>query len=205
MTDGPLLWYLNRSTGLVLLVLLTLTLVLGVVATRGDRAPGRRTRVPRFVTQSLHRNLGLLATTLLVVHVATAVLDEYVDIRWWQSALPWHLHYRPFWLALGILALDLMLAAVATSLVRERIGPRVWLAIHLTTYPVWALALAHGLGIGTDTGAGWARGVYVGCGVAVVLAGALRLLGRRRTTAATTTPAPTVEVDEPSTVSGWLR
>ena len=40
MTDGPLLWYLNRGTGVVALVLLTLTTVLGVLATR--RPPGRR-------------------------------------------------------------------------------------------------------------------------------------------------------------------
>ena len=32
MIDGPFLWYLNRGTGVVALVLLTLTTVLGLVA-----------------------------------------------------------------------------------------------------------------------------------------------------------------------------
>lgn len=47
MSDGPLLWYLNRATGVVLLVLLTLSVVLGVLAMGGR--PGRA--VPRFVSQ----------------------------------------------------------------------------------------------------------------------------------------------------------
>ena len=82
--EGPLLWYVNRSTGMVLLVLLTLTVLLGALSTRGDAG----SRVPRFAVQSLHRNLGLLATVMLVLHVTTAVLDEFVDIRWWQAVVP---------------------------------------------------------------------------------------------------------------------
>ena len=81
---GPLLWYLNRSTGLVLLALLTVTTVLGVLATgRGGRL------LPRFVGQALHRNLALWSVVLLVLHVTTAVVDTYVDIRWWQAVVPW--------------------------------------------------------------------------------------------------------------------
>ena len=33
MSEGPLLWYLNRATGLTLLVLLTASVVLGVLST----------------------------------------------------------------------------------------------------------------------------------------------------------------------------
>ena len=55
--EGPFLWYLNRGTGVVVLVLLTITTVLGVVAL-GNRS-GRG--LPRFVSQALHRNLALLS------------------------------------------------------------------------------------------------------------------------------------------------
>lgn len=174
--EGPLLWYVNRSTGVVLLVLLTATVVLGVLSTRGHAG----TRLPRFVVQAVHRNLGLLTTVLLVVHVASAVLDEYVDIRWWQSFVPWQLHYEPLWLALGIVALDLMVAVVVTSLVRERLPHRAWFAVHLTTYATWVVSMVHGLGIGTDTGAPWARWTYVACAAAVLLALLVRLAGPTR-------------------------
>ena len=94
--DGPLLWYVNRSTGLVLLALLTATVAPRragpPAATPGPGCPVRRRR-------SLHRNIGLLSLLLLVIHVVTAVLDEFVDIRWWQAFVPADLHYEPVWLA----------------------------------------------------------------------------------------------------------
>ena len=104
MTDGPLLWYLNRGTGVVVLVLLTLTTVLGIASIGGRPARG----VPRFVTQALHRNAALLAVVLLAAHVASAVVDTYVDIRWWQAFWPFGATYEPLWLGLGAVALDLM-------------------------------------------------------------------------------------------------
>ena len=89
--DGPFLWHLNRGSGLVLLVVLTGSALLGIWATRGDAG----TRVPRFAVQALHRNLAVLGVVLTAVHVASAVLDEFVDIRWWQAILPWRLAYEP--------------------------------------------------------------------------------------------------------------
>ena len=53
---SPLLWYLNRGTGVVLLVLFTATVVLGVLATGRSTTP----LWPRFVTQGLHRSLAAL-------------------------------------------------------------------------------------------------------------------------------------------------
>ena len=173
--EGPVLWYVNRSSGLVLLVLLTLTVLLGTVSTRGEAG----SRVPRFVLQSLHRNVGLLTMVLLGLHVITAVLDEYVDIRWWQALAPWQLHYEPVWLALGIVALDLLIAVVVTSLARRHLSLRAWWLVHMTTYAVWGLSLLHGIGIGTDSSAGWTRWLYVGCGALVAAAVVLRFAHRR--------------------------
>lgn len=174
MTDGPLLWYLNRSTGLVILVLLTVSTVLGVLSVGGR--PGRG--VPRFVTQALHRNLALLSVLVLGVHVSSAVVDSYVDIRWWQAFVPIGATYQPLWLGLGTLALDLIVVVVATSLLRSRLGHRAWRGLHLLSWAAWVLAVVHGVGIGTDLRASvaWAVVPTVACVVAVVGAGGLRLL-----------------------------
>jgi methionine sulfoxide reductase heme-binding subunit len=174
--EGPLLWYVNRSTGVVLVVLLTATVLLGVWSSRGDAG----TRLPRFAVQALHRNLGLLTMTMLTLHIATAVLDEYVDIRWWQAVLPWQLAYEPLWLALGIVGFDLLLAVLLTSMLRSRFGHRAWRSVHLFSYAIWAVSVVHGLGIGTDNGASWARWTYGVSTALVVLAIAVRLLGSRR-------------------------
>jgi sulfoxide reductase heme-binding subunit YedZ len=171
--DGPLLWFLNRGTGFVLLALLTLTVVVGISATRG-RAGGH---VPRFLTQTLHRDLGLLTAVGLTVHVTTAVIDSYVDIRWWHAVVPVGATYEPFWLGLGTLALDLVAVVVLTSLLRHRLPQRLWRVLHLTTYAVWGLSVAHGLGIGTDTGSRFATAVYLACAGAVGLAVLVRLAG----------------------------
>ncbi|GAA3802575.1 ferric reductase-like transmembrane domain-containing protein [Nocardioides panacisoli] len=146
MTDGPLLWYLNRGTGVVLLVLLTVSVVLGVLAMGGR--PGRG--VPRFVTQTFHRNLALLSVLMLLAHVASAVIDTYVDIRWWQALVPYGATYRPLWLGLGTLSLDVIVVVVLTSLLRTRLGHRSWRAVHLLAWAAWALSVAHAIGIGTD-------------------------------------------------------
>ena len=98
-SQDPLLWYVNRSTGLVLLALLTITTVLGVLSASRGGGPGAPRSVPRFVPQAVHRSLGLLSVLLLGCHIASAVLDEYVDIRWWHAFVPADLHYRPVWLA----------------------------------------------------------------------------------------------------------
>jgi sulfoxide reductase heme-binding subunit YedZ len=174
LLHGPVLWYLNRSTGLVVLALLTLTAVLGVLSTgRGGRV------LPRFVGQALHRNVALWSVVLLVLHVTTAVVDTYVDIRWWQAFVPWWgASYLPLWLGFGTLSLDLLVLVVVTSLLRARMRHRGWRLVHLLSYAAWGVAVAHGLGIGTDLRThGWQRStVYTS--VALVAGVALvRLVG----------------------------
>ncbi|CAN5418899.1 hypothetical protein BH11ACT8_BH11ACT8_14210 [soil metagenome] len=187
MTDGPLLWYLNRSTGVVLLVAFTLSTVLGVLATRG-RAGGR---LPAFVTQHLHRNLSLLSLAVLAGHITTAVVDTYVDIRWWQALVPFGATYEPLPFELGVIALDLGVVIAVSSLVRRWLPPRGWKALHLTAYAAWGCAVAHSWGIGTDLKADappWGRLVVAGCVAVVACAVVYRVL-----TAATPDPQrPTV-------------
>ncbi len=176
MMDGPLLWYLNRSTGFVILGLFTLATVLGVLATQGRAGRG----VPRFVTQSLHRNVALLSVVMLVAHVATAVADSFVDIRWWQALVPYvGSTYEPLWLGLGTLALDLVLVITVTSLLRTRLPHRTWRGLHLLAYAGWALSVGHTLGIGSDIreGHAWATGFTAAC-VAAVLGAAVYRVGR---------------------------
>lgn len=176
--SSPLLWYLNRGTGVVLLVLFTLSVVLGVLATGRGASP----LWPRFVTQGLHRTLAALSLLLLAAHTVTAVVDEYVDIRWRHAVVPVGATYEPVWLGLGTLALDLTLVVTATSLARGRLPHRAWFIVHLTTYAAWMAGVVHGVGIGTDAGSSWMAAITAGCVAAVALAVGTRLVaaGRRR-------------------------
>ncbi len=170
MIEGPILWYLNRGSGAVSLLLLTLTLVLGVLSLGGLPARG----VPRFVVQSLHRNAALLSFVLLGVHIVSAVVDEYVDIRWWQSFVPFRGSYEPLWLGLGALALDLIVVVVVTSMLRHRMQHRAWRLLHVSSYGLWLMSLLHGVGMGTDLGGAWWL-TAVACAAAVPLAATYRV------------------------------
>jgi sulfoxide reductase heme-binding subunit YedZ len=171
LVHGSVLWYLNRATGLIDLVLFTAVVVLGIVGT-SRHSPSWW---PRFATVGLHRSLSLLAVVLLVVHVVTAVADTYVSIGWLDAVVPFVGSYRPFWLGLGTVALDLFVAVGITSLLRFRIGPAAWRGVHLLAYAAWPVAVVHGLGTGTDASTLPVLALTFGSVTAVVMAAAWRV------------------------------
>jgi methionine sulfoxide reductase heme-binding subunit len=164
--SGPMLWFANRGTGFVLLLLLTLSTMLGVLST--SRVSSRLW--PRMLSQGLHRNASMLAVTFLAAHVVTAVVDTFVDIRWWHAFVPFAGTYQPVWLGLGALSLDLLIAVTLTSLLRHRMSHRPWRAVHLLAYASWGLGLLHGIQIGTDTASLWGSVLNYGCIAAVSVA-----------------------------------
>jgi sulfoxide reductase heme-binding subunit YedZ len=168
------LWYLTRGFGLVALGLLTVSVALGVAQIARYARPG----LPRFLIAGIHRNVSLLATVVLVVHIITAVADPFAPIGLIDAFIPFAGPYRPLWLGLGALAGDMLLALVVTSLIRQWIGPRAWRAIHWCAYACWPVAVIHGLGTGTDTRMGWVQLIYVGCLAMVLAALAWRLTTR---------------------------
>jgi Ferric reductase like transmembrane component len=165
------LWYATRGTGVVALLLLTATAVLGVAGTARFETP----RWPRVLTAGLHRHLSLLVVAFVAVHVATAVLDPFAPIGWTAAVIPFSASYRPLWLGLGAVAFDLLLAVLVTSLLRARLGYRTWRSVHLLAYACWPVALWHGLGTGTDSRLTWLVGLEAGCVAAVAAAAAWRI------------------------------
>ena len=166
------LWYLTRGSGIVSFLLLTVTMVVGILEWRRWTPSGW----PRFVVDALHRDLALVAIAFLSVHVVTSILDGFAPISLLDAVVPFGGTYRPFWLGLGALSLDLMVAVALTSLLRAQIGLRAWRAVHWTAYASWPVALLHSVGTGSDVKAGW---MLASCGVSlfvVVAAVAARAL-----------------------------
>jgi methionine sulfoxide reductase heme-binding subunit len=165
-------WYLTRSTGAVSLILLTLSVTLGVAGPIRFSSP----RWPRFVLDSLHRNVSLLAIAFLLVHIITAVLDSFAPISLTDAIVPFGGSYRPFWLGLGAVAFDLLLAVAFTSMVRRRLGYGAWRATHWLAYACWPIALLHGLGTGSDVKSTWLFALNVVCLATVGLAVGIRAI-----------------------------
>lgn len=171
MTSSTVLWYATRASGLTALILLTLTMVLGLVTTTRARARNW----PGFAQQELHRRLSMIAVVFLGVHVLTSVLDTYVHIGWAAVVVPFTSHYDTFWVGVGAVALDLMIAVFVTSLLRDRMRPATWRAVHWLAYASWPVALAHTFGMGTDAGETWVIALGVACVLAVAAALAWRI------------------------------
>lgn len=163
---GSTMWYLARATGIVALLLLTVTIVLGVLTS----VRWQPRRLPRFVVEYVHRNVTVLVLALIAIHVATVVLDGFAPIGWLATVIPFISAYRPIWLGLGALGLDLLLAVAITSWLRHRVAFRVWRVLHWSAYGSWLVVLVHGLGTGTDTRQTWALVVEGACVLAVATA-----------------------------------
>lgn len=157
----------GHATGLVTIIVLTATVVLGILHSGRASSPSW----PRFAVQAVHRNVSLLAIAFLVMHIVIAIGKPRSGLSWAVAVVPYSTAPHPIWLGMGTAALELLLAAIITSVLRLRIGFRAWRAVHVVAYASWPLALAHGLGLGTnDRKLGWVVAVYLGCGVAVASA-----------------------------------
>jgi sulfoxide reductase heme-binding subunit YedZ len=167
-------WWLARGTGVVSLLLLTASLLLGILGSlRFSAAP----RWPRFAIDTLHRDISLLVIAVLVVHIITSVLDSFAPIRLVDAVIPFISSYRPIWLGLGAVAFDIMLALVVTSLLRRRLGFGTWRLVHWLAYASWPVAVLHGLGTGSDTKVWWMLALTALC-VGAVLAAVLVRISR---------------------------
>jgi len=169
--NSTYLWYSTRASGLMTLILLTLTMVLGLVTTSRSRARNW----PGFAQQELHRRISFLAIAFLAIHVVTSVLDTYVSIGWSAIVVPFTSHYSRFWVGVGAIALDTMVIVFVSSLLRPHITPGTWRALHWLAYVSWPVALAHTFGMGTDAREHWVIAVGAVCVLAVGVAALWRV------------------------------
>jgi DMSO/TMAO reductase YedYZ heme-binding membrane subunit len=183
--NSTALWYATRATGLMALVLLTLTMVFGMTTTTRARARNW----PGFAQQEMHRRISILFVVFVGLHVLTSVMDTFVNIPLAAVVIPFTSKYQGFWVGVGAIALDLMIAVFVTSLLRERMRPATWRAVHWLAYLSWPVALAHTFGMGTDAGEGWVIVLGIVCGLSVAAAFGWRLRAASRQASARTAHA----------------
>ncbi len=174
MSEGFIdsLWYLARGTGVVCLVMMTVSMVLGIGSRSGRPAFG----LPRFAVALVHRNASLIALGLVLLHMTSLFFDPYAQLKLLDLVIPFKAVYRPLWLGLGTLAADILLVVVLTSLWRARIGVRTWRTIHWVSYGLWPAAWLHGLNTGSDSESLWMRLVIIVTAAAVAAAVVWRVL-----------------------------
>jgi methionine sulfoxide reductase heme-binding subunit len=169
VTHDPTFWLLARASGLTAYVLLTCSVLAGLVLK--SRPFGRRLR--NASVTDVHRFLSLLGLAMLALHGAALVLDSTVHISPAALVVPFLSPYRPVAVALGVVAAELTALIVASFSLREWIGARNWRRLHWATYLVFLLGTLHGITSGTDR---WALPLYLGAVGSVVFATAWRAL-----------------------------
>jgi hypothetical protein len=167
----PTFWMLARATGLTAYLLLTTSVVAGLVL---KSRPFQSLR-PAAVTDT-HRFLAMLALGAVAVHGATLMLDATIHLGPAALLVPGLSPYRPVATGVGVLAAELMVLVYASFSVRRRIGTRNWRRLHWVTYAIFAAATMHGIAAGTDTAQPWAFSLYLSAIGLVVAATAWRAL-----------------------------
>jgi len=164
-----LTWYVARSAGIVAYLLLSTSVVVGVLMSARAKLAW-----PRFAVEEVHRFLAILTGVFLALHGIALLADRVVPISIVQLVIPFQTAYRPLGVGLGVTSALLLLAVALSNLVRKRLPYRLWRRIHYVTIAVWLTATAHGLLSGTDRQDFWFMALV---GVAVCSVG-LAFLGR---------------------------
>lgn len=165
------LWAVGRGSGVVAIVLLTLSLLLGIGARSGRPVVG----IPRFAVTLVHRNLSLLSVLFVLVHIVSLLFDPFAQLRLVDFLVPFLGAYKPVWLGFGTIAFDLLIVVTITGLLRNRIGPRVFKAVHWLVYGMWPVSVFHAIGNGTNGRESWFLVLALLCLMAVAGAIAWRL------------------------------
>lgn len=165
-------WYVARASGLVAWALVVASVVWGLWLA------GRVTRKlpPPAWTLDLHRFLGGLTVSFVVVHVIALVADTYVHFGWSELFVPLASKWRPWPVAFGIVALYLLLAVEITSLLMRHLPRRLWRFVHLGSFALAFLGTVHGLTAGADATQPAVRWAVVGACALVATALTIRLL-----------------------------
>ncbi len=172
--SSHLVWYLARASGIVAWLLLSASVLWGIVLST-DLFPRRRRAVWLLV---MHRWLAGLTVVFIGAHVGLLLSDKYSHVRVVEFAVPWAGTWRPTAIALGVVAVWLIVGVEVTALVAKRLARNWWRDVHIAGYGVFWAASVHGALAGTDA----ARPLYVLTALvavgAVVFALSYRILTR---------------------------
>ena len=171
----PTFWILARASGFTAYVLLTLSVLAGLVVKA--RPLGKAIR-PASATDT-HRFLALLGLGALVLHGTALLLDRTVRLPVAALLVPGLSPYRPLATGIGVLVAELTVVVYVSFALRRRIGVKNWRRLHWATYVIFTGATLHGLAAGTDSARPWALGIYLAAVWAVVAATAFRALQAR--------------------------
>ena len=186
-------WYLTRASGIVAWLMLTASVIWGVIAATKAFPDQRR---PAWIVD-LHRWLGGLTVTFVAVHLAALVADSYTHFGLADLAVPYASDWKPGAVALGVLAAWSLIAVELTSLARRRLSKRVWRTVHMTSYVTFWLTSLHAAFAGSDRTSPLYQGTAAASVLAIAWALMYRVANRRAANRAARTSSPGPDSGDP--------
>jgi sulfoxide reductase heme-binding subunit YedZ len=177
-------WLLSRSAGVVALVLVAASTLMGLALANGlVNGPQARKSITTFHEQTA--NAGLAAIGL---HGVTLLGDAFLHPSPIDLLVPFTIDYKPLYVASGILGGYAAAILGLSFYARKRIGGKRWRRIHRATPIVYLLALIHTFGAGTDAGSSWLRAFMLATAVPAGTLLARRLMRTRKAGRISVTP-----------------
>jgi predicted ferric reductase len=139
-------WYLARASGMVAVVLLVASLVLGVLLSTRALKP---VDSPAWLRE-MHRWVSMLAVAATGTHLAGLVADSYTHFGWREILVPGASSWKPTAVTVGVIALYLLALVWVSSLFMKRLPRRLWRGIHYLSYALVWTAVVHAGLAGTD-------------------------------------------------------
>lgn len=176
-------WYLSRASGIVAFVLLTASLVWGVLLfTRVLRKIDR----PSWLLE-MHSWLSGLAVVTIALHLVALVADNYVHFGWKELFVPNGSTWKTGPVNFGVIAFWILVAVQGTSLVRKHINRKLWKYVHIGSYASWWLTAIHAGLAGTDATHRAYQAMALLATIAAVTATFVRVVAPRKAGSATAT------------------
>lgn len=144
---GTVPWMLSRVSGIVAFVLLSGSVIFGLLMST-KAADGVLSRP--FV-YTIHQFLSVLTLTFLGIHGGSLLFDGFLHFGPADVLIPFATAYRPFWVGLGIISAWATAIVTASFWMRGRIGQKAWRKLHYASFGAYVLSLVHGVTAGTDT------------------------------------------------------
>jgi sulfoxide reductase heme-binding subunit YedZ len=177
-------WLMSRSAGVVALLLVSISVLIGLTLAAGLGGPPARRRA----LVAFHEQTALGSLIAIAVHGATLLGDSFLKPGLAGILVPLAIDYKPFFVATGIVGGYLAALLGLSFYARRRIGGKRWRKLHRATPVVYVLGLVHTLGAGTDASSSWLRAFMLATAVPALalLVARIRKQPKRR-------PAPTIK------------
>ena len=146
-------WLASRASGLVALVLVTVSVFLGLtMSAKVMRRPGFAKKL-----LAVHEQTALAGLVAIAVHGIALLGDPWLAPGVVGVTVPFTMSFKTAFTGLGVIGGYLAALLGLSYYVRRRVGAKLWRKAHRATVLVYLLGLVHALGAGTDATAVWFR------------------------------------------------